>query len=87
MDSFKLRWLPVTKKQLRQLPGKELVRIIEKINALPIDPIPHGSVKLVDTDHSYRIRIGDYRVVYEIFYREKVIEIQRVRHRRDVYKN
>lgn len=86
MASFELRWLPVTKKQLRQLPHNVVARILEKISTLPADPMPQGSKKLVDTDRSYRIRVGDYRVVYEIFDNENVIEIQRVRHRKDVYR-
>ena len=86
MESFKFSWLPVTKKQLRQLPQREVERIIAKISALAADPFPHGSVKMVDSDYSYRILVGDYRVIYEVFQNEKIIEIQRIRHRKDVYR-
>ncbi|MDQ3546714.1 MAG: type II toxin-antitoxin system RelE/ParE family toxin [Verrucomicrobiota bacterium] len=44
------------------------------------EPLPHGSEKLAGSDYTYRIRIGDYRVVYELLHRGGIVEIQRVRH-------
>jgi mRNA interferase RelE/StbE len=66
MDSFELRWRTSTKKDLRQLPPQEIARIVEAVTALAAEPFPHGSQKLTGSDHTYRIRIGDYRVVYEV---------------------
>lgn len=86
MDSFELRWRTSTKKDLRQLPPQEIARIIEAVTALAAQPFPHGSQKLTGSDHTYRIRIGDYRVVYEVVAALKLVEIQRVRHRKDVYR-
>jgi mRNA-degrading endonuclease RelE of RelBE toxin-antitoxin system len=48
--------------------------------------IPPSSKKLVGSKHTYRIRIGDYRVVYDVLTNEVVIEVIRVAHRRDVYR-
>jgi mRNA interferase RelE/StbE len=48
--------------------------------------LPHGSEKLTGFERTYRIRVGDYRVVYELLRVAKVVEIQRVRHRKDVYR-
>jgi mRNA interferase RelE/StbE len=50
------------------------------------EPLPHGSEKLTGSERTYRIRIGDYRVVYELFRDAKIVVIQRVRHRKDVYR-
>jgi mRNA interferase RelE/StbE len=86
MDSFELRWRTSTKKDLRQLPPQEIARIVEAVTALAAEPFPHGSQKLTGSDHTYRIRIGDYRVVYEVVAALKLVEIQRVRHRKDVYR-
>jgi mRNA interferase RelE/StbE len=86
MDSFELRWRTSTKKDLRQLPPQEITRIVEAVTALAAEPFPHGSQKLTGSDHTYRIRIGDYRVVYEVVAALKLVEIQRVRHRKDVYR-
>ena len=86
MDSFELRWRTSTKKDLRQLPPQEIARIVEAVTALAAEPFPRGSQKLTGSDHTYRIRIGDYRVVYEVVAALKLVEIQRVRHRKDVYR-
>jgi mRNA interferase RelE/StbE len=50
------------------------------------EPFPNGSEKLAGVEHTHRIRVGDYRVVYEVFAQSKIVEIQRVRHRKDVYR-
>ena len=55
------------------------------VNDLASDPRPHGCTKIQDSDLAYRIRIGDYQVVYEIYENRLVIEIVRVSFRRDVY--
>ena len=49
-------------------------------------PFPHGCEKLAGGEHTYRIRIGDYRLVYEVITANHIIEVQRVRHRKDVYR-
>ncbi|MDZ4657616.1 MAG: type II toxin-antitoxin system RelE/ParE family toxin [Bythopirellula sp.] len=86
MASFKLQWRSSTKKDLRKLPRQELPRIIAAAEGLATDPFPSGCEKLSGTEHTYRIRIGDYRLVYEVVSAEQVVEIQRVRHRKDVYR-
>jgi len=50
------------------------------------NPFPHGVGKLSGSEHAYRVRLGDYRIVYEVVTESKLIEIQRVRHRKDVYR-
>ncbi len=86
MASFEIRWRSSTKKDLRQLSAQELPRIIAAVEALSDEPHPHGSQKLVGSDHTYRIRVGDYRIIYEVLNEVKVVEVQRVRHRREVYR-
>lgn len=56
------------------------------IESLESDPRPVGCKKLVGSDHTYRLRIGDYRVVYEIQDDILVILVVRIRHRGDVYR-
>jgi mRNA interferase RelE/StbE len=86
MASFKLQWRSSTKKDLRKLPRQELPRIIAAAEALANDPYPQGSEKLSGAQHTYRIRIGDYRLVYEVIAAHEIVEVQRVRHRKDVYR-
>ena len=86
MEPFKIQWRNSTKKDLRSLPRQEVARVVSAVADLANDAQPHGSQKLSGSERTYRIRVGDYRVVYEIFAESRVAEIQRVRHRKDVYR-
>ena len=87
MGLFELAWRSSTRKDLRRLPPLEVARILAEVEALPSNPFPRGCEKLAGSDHTWRIRIGDYRVVYEVLSDAKLIVIQRVRHRKDVYRH
>ncbi len=86
MASFSIQWRNSTKKDLRGLPSQEVARIVEAVGQLGNDPQPHGSQKLSGSECTYRIRVGDYRIIYKVFGTPPIIEIQRVRHRKDVYR-
>jgi len=73
-------------KQLDALPNDVYDRIAEKIEQLAEDPRPDGVVKMKGSDHEYRIRIGDYRVRYEIDDKELIILLLQCKHRKDVYR-
>jgi len=74
-------------KQLDSLPDDMRERIIEKIVLLAENPRPEGVVKLKGYENEYRIRIGDYRVRYEIKDEESVVLLLHCKHRKDVYRN
>jgi mRNA interferase RelE/StbE len=61
-------------------------RVLETVEALTTNPFPHGVEKLSGSEHAYRIRLGDYRIIYEVVNEAGLVEIQRVRHRKDVYR-
>ena len=86
MASFNLQWRKSTRKDLRGIPREAVSRIVAAVAKLAEEPLPHGSEKLTGSEHTYRIRVGDYRVVYELLRDAKIVEIQRVRHRKDVYR-
>lgn len=86
MASFEILWRSSTKKDLRSLPPHEAARIVAAVVKLADEPFPHPVQKLSGAEHTHRIRLGDYRVVYEVLVEQKAIVIQRVRHRRDVYR-
>jgi len=86
MASFNLQWRKSTRKDLRRIPREMVSRIVTEVEKLVEQPLPHGSEKLTGSDHTYRIRVGDYRVVYELLRDAKIVDIQRVRHRKDVYR-
>jgi mRNA interferase RelE/StbE len=61
-------------------------RVVRQIQALAEDPRPAGCEKLAGRDGRYRIRQGQYRVVYSVDDRTRVVEVVRVGHRREVYR-
>jgi mRNA interferase RelE/StbE len=71
--------------ELGRIPKKDLVRLIERVGSLANEPRPQGCEKLSALDR-YRVRQGDYRVVYAIDDREKTVDIIKIGHRSDVYK-
>jgi mRNA interferase RelE/StbE len=75
------------RKQFIKLPIDVQKRIQTKINDLAIEPRPNGIKKLQGDDNSYRIRVGEYRVVYEIEDDVLIVTIIKVKHRSEVYKD
>lgn len=74
-------------KQLDDLPDGVRDRAIVRLVALKENPRPYGCIKLRGYENEYRIRIGDYRVRYEVNDREGIILLLHCEHRRDVYKD
>lgn len=72
-------------KELNALPANIVARIMPRMEALAQDPRPRGCKKLRGGDKEWRIRIGNYRVVYEIDDADKTIDVTRIAHRREAY--
>ena len=83
--SYSLRIKRSGEKELRALPKKDLSKIVEKIQALSEDPRPPGYQKM-SGHFQYRIRQGDYRILYLIDDDDRVVEIIKIGHRREVYR-
>lgn len=73
-------------KDLSRLSSEIHDRVIAAIQALANNPRPRGCRKLAGSEEDWRIRVGDYRVVYEIADPIRVVRVNRVRHRREVYR-
>jgi mRNA interferase RelE/StbE len=73
-------------KDLSRLTSEIHSRVIAAIQALATSPRPPGCRKLAGSKNDWRIRVGDYRVVYEIADQIRVVRIHRIRHRREVYR-
>mgnify|MGYP006392600125 CR=1 FL=1 len=86
MASFQVEWKNSALKELEKLPRQIVTRVVAAVDELSDDPYPQGVRKLVGSEFSYRVRVGDYRVIYNVFQNKLVIEIVRVRHRKDAYK-
>lgn len=85
MVSYSVRFKPSAQKELEALEDRFLERTFAKIQALGQNPRPSGCKKLKNSPDLWRIRVGDYRVVYSLNDKTKLVEVLRVRHRRDVY--
>ncbi|OUL25822.1 addiction module toxin RelE [Nostoc sp. T09] len=85
--TYQIRFSRGAIKQLKKLPTDIKERIDSKILNLAIEPRPIGVKKLQGDAHSYRIRVGDYRVIYEIEDDFLLVTVIKVGHRSDVYKD
>lgn len=85
-DRYAITFRPSATRELRGLPKDVLRRIAKAIDALADTPRPPGVKKLQGSDDTYRIRVGDYRIVYEIRDAELRVLVVRVAHRGDVYR-
>ena len=73
-------------KDLARLSSAIHDRVIAAIQTLATNPRPSGCRKLAGSKNDWRIRVGDYRVVYEIADEIRIVRVNRVRHRREVYR-
>lgn len=85
MVQYKIFFKKSVEKDLKIIPKRDLSKILEKIESLHIDPRPVGSEKLTDQER-YRIRQGNFRIVYSIQEYELTVWVVKVGHRRDGYK-
>ena len=72
-------------KEIESLPNEIIQHVIDAIRSLKLNPRPHGVKKLLG-EEGWRIRIRDYRVLYTIDDKQKLVSIYRVKHRREVYR-
>ena len=86
MDTYRIEWKPSALRELKKLDRQAIPRIVRAIENLAKDPFQQGIKKLMGSEHTYRMRVGDYRVIYEVFSGRLIIEVIRVRHRKDVYR-
>jgi len=85
--SFKVTLTPAPAKYLERLRDEALKRrFIKALRALETNPRPPGSVKLQGADELYRVRAGDYRIVYQIQNAVLVVLVLQIGHRREIYR-
>lgn len=84
--SYRIEIKQSAKKELALLPKPIAEKIAVQIKALAGNPRPSGCKKLVGTEHSYRIRVNDYRVIYSVFDQELIIQVIKLGHRREIYR-
>jgi len=87
MALYKIAFAKSARKELEKLPPQIAFRVLDRVEALREDPRPSGALKLKGDSNLWRIRIGNYRVIYSIDDRKAEIDVSIVRHRKDVYRD
>jgi len=83
---YSIRFKKSAQKELSQISTPYNLKIVQAIDALSEDPRPPGVKKLKGEENAWRIRVADYRIIYTIEDIIQIVEIQRIRHRKDVYR-
>jgi mRNA interferase RelE/StbE len=86
MAQYKTEVSATAERQLKKIPSEEAIRILRSISLLAADPRPAGCRKLSGFESIYRIRIGNYRVIYEIDDKRILVIILKIGHRKDIYR-
>jgi mRNA interferase RelE/StbE len=87
MDTYRIEWKSSALKELKRLDRSVVPRLISVVHSLATNPRPAGVRKMKGTERSFRVRTGDYRIVYEVLDEALLVLVIRVRHRKDVYRD
>lgn len=86
MGLFKIDLKGSFEHDLRKIDRQFIPKILEAIESLLKNPFPVQSRKMQGAESSYRLRVGDYRVIYQVDTEKKMVTVYHARHRKDVYK-
>lgn len=85
MAYYSIVWKKSAQKDLKALPKVYIKQIMDTVSLLKDNPLPKGVKKLSGQNNAFRIRVSDYRIIYNYYKNQITIEIIRVRHRKNVY--
>ena len=83
---YRVAFKPAAQRQVRKLPASTRSRVIDAIESLATEPRHHGTEKLTGASDLYRIRVGEYRVIYSIDDDQLLVLVVKVGHRKQVYR-
>lgn len=86
MATYSILWKPSAVKELKKLSREVIPRVIAAVETLASDPFPPNVRKLRGADQTYRVRVSDYRVVYTVEESILLVEVIRIRHRKNAYR-
>ena len=86
MANYRIEISSTAEKSLKKIPKKDITKIIEAIQILAINPYPDNSRKLAGEENAFRIRQGNYRIIYEVLGKKLLILILKIGHRKDIYR-
>ena len=84
--TYKIEFSRAAEDQFSKLPQKESKKIAKRIDKLASDPFPPKCEKLEGEDGIYRVRQGDYRILYSVFEKKLIVLVLKIGHRREIYR-
>jgi mRNA interferase RelE/StbE len=85
MGCYRIEWKKSALKELQKLAKHIIPDIEQAVHALAVDPFPHGSKKIRGALHTYRIRKGEYRIIYSVEHELLIVQVIQVGHRKEIY--
>jgi mRNA interferase RelE/StbE len=86
MDPYSVSFRKSAEKDLRKIPKEIIPHIFDRIENLAEEPVTHDAYKLASAEYLYRIRVGDYRVIYRVLHGSREIIVYYIRHRSVAYR-
>ena len=86
MSTYEVTFARSARRELEGLPRSVAARILERIQALSENPRSHGCRKIQGPSQLWRIRVGEYRVIYQIDDKDRIVDIIVIRHRSEAYR-
>jgi mRNA interferase RelE/StbE len=87
MPGYNLTFKTGVEKDLKKIPRGFIPSLLEKAESLAKDPIPRDCVKISGAENFYRVRSGEYRIIYQVLQEEREVVIHYIRHRRVIYRH
>jgi mRNA interferase RelE/StbE len=86
MESYELEWKRRAAKDLDSIDRTAIPRIISAVERLRTNPFPADCAKIKGASNSFRVRVGDYRVIYDVYAEVLIVQLVKIGHRKQVYR-
>ena len=86
MANYKIEITASAEKSLKKIPKRDIEKVVAAIQVLAISPYPSGHRKLKGEEDVYRVRQGNYRIIYEVTDYKLIVLVLKIGHRKDIYK-
>lgn len=84
--AYQVALSPAAERQLAKLPREDQTRLVSAMESLEEEPRPAGSRKLKGQENTFRLRVGKYRIIYDVYHRALWVLVLRIGHRKEVYR-
>ena len=84
---YTIKFKPAAARKLLKFPKPIQVKLARKIDSLTINPYPQGTKKLKGSDDLHRLRVGDYRIIYQVKNDQLLILVVKIGHRKEIYRS